>query len=60
MAGENKNDKTDQKLTFPELPGERPEFEDSPLTRTEYITALAHIARGEKGGRYSIIGLPWL
>jgi uncharacterized membrane protein len=47
MAGEKKNGKTDQKLKFPEPRGDRPEFEDSPLTRAEYITALAHFYRAE-------------
>jgi len=34
-------------LQFPDLPEDRPEFEDTPLTRGEYITALSHFYRAE-------------
>ena len=36
-----------KRLQFPDADGERPEFEQAPLTRTEYITALAHFYRAE-------------
>jgi uncharacterized membrane protein len=32
---------------YPEMPDEKPRFEQTPLTRTEYITALAHFYRAE-------------
>ena len=35
------------KREFPPSPAEKPNFEDSPLTRAEYITALAHFYRAE-------------
>jgi uncharacterized membrane protein len=38
---------TDFKPRFPELPDDRPLFEDKPLTRNEYIQALAHFYRAE-------------
>jgi uncharacterized membrane protein len=38
---------SDFRPSFPELPEDKPEFEASPLTRTEYITALAHFYRAE-------------
>ncbi len=41
MADEKK------RLRFPEADCERPEFEEAPLTRAEYITALAHFYRAE-------------
>jgi len=34
-------------LEYPELPGDTPEFEQTPLTRGEYITALSHFYRAE-------------
>jgi len=37
----------DHGLRFPNLPEDRPEFEQTPLTRGEYITALAHFYRAE-------------
>jgi len=36
-----------QRLKFPQLPADTPEFEQTPLTRGEYITALAHFYRAE-------------
>jgi len=51
MGGDKKKDdahKTDdQRLRFPGLPADTPEFEQDPLTRGEYITALAHFYRAE-------------
>jgi len=38
---------TEHGLRFPDLAANRPEFEDTPLTRSEYITALAHFYRAE-------------
>lgn len=32
---------------YPEMPDEKPRFEQTPLTRAEYITALAHFYRAE-------------
>ena len=50
MAGD-KNRKAqpedNQRLKFPQLPTDTPEFEQTPLTRGEYITALAHFYRAE-------------
>jgi len=37
----------DFKPQFPDMPEERPLFEDQPLTRNEYIQALAHFYRAE-------------
>jgi uncharacterized membrane protein len=34
-------------LRYPDLPDDRPDFEQTPLTRGEYITALAHFYRAE-------------
>ena len=34
-------------MKFPDMPDERPLFEDEPLTRGEYIQALAHFYRAE-------------
>jgi len=38
---------TDERPGFPDIPEERPLFEDKPLTRMEYIQALAHFYRAE-------------
>lgn len=38
---------TDFKPQFPEMPDDRPTFEEQPLTRMEYIQALAHFYRAE-------------
>lgn len=35
------------KLQYPDLPDDTPEFEQTPLTRSEYITALSHFYRAE-------------
>jgi len=32
---------------YPEMPDDKPQFEQTPLTRAEYITALAHFYRAE-------------
>jgi uncharacterized membrane protein len=37
----------DFKPEFPDMPADRPLFEDQPLTRNEYIQALAHFYRAE-------------
>ncbi len=42
-----KSDPKDQRLQFPDLPNDTPAFEQTPLTRGEYITALAHFYRAE-------------
>ncbi|MFT5232949.1 MAG: putative membrane protein [Candidatus Krumholzibacteriia bacterium] len=50
MADEKKrrpSEAPEHGLEFPELPGDTPEFEQTPLTRGEYITALAHFYRAE-------------
>jgi len=47
MADSKKKASSEQKLQFPELPNDTPEFEQTPLTRAEYITALAHFYRAE-------------
>ena len=38
---------SDFKPRFPDMPDERPLFEDKPLTRMEYIQSLAHFYRAE-------------
>jgi uncharacterized membrane protein len=38
---------SDARPKFPDMPDERPLFEDEPLTRSEYIQALAHFYRAE-------------
>ena len=38
---------SDFKPRFPEMPEDKPEFETTPLSRVEYITALAHFYRAE-------------
>lgn len=38
---------TDFTPRFPEMPDDRPTFEETPLTRMEYIQALAHFYRAE-------------
>lgn len=38
---------SDFKPRFPEMPDDKPEFETTPLSRAEYITALAHFYRAE-------------
>jgi len=38
---------SDSRPQFPDMPEERPLFEDQPLTRYEYIQALAHFYRAE-------------
>jgi len=42
-----KGPSNDSRPDFPELPEEKPHFESAPLTRSEYITALAHFYRAE-------------
>lgn len=37
----------DNRPSFPNMPDEKPEFENTPLTRAEYIAALAHFYRAE-------------
>ena len=37
----------DTKPRFPDMPDEKPDFETTPLTRAEYIAALAHFYRAE-------------
>ena len=38
---------SDIQQRYPEMPDDKPEFEATPLTRAEYITALAHFYRAE-------------
>ena len=38
---------SDFKPRFPEMPDGKPEFETTPLSRAEYIAALAHFYRAE-------------
>ncbi len=47
MADKKKPRPDDLNLQFPDLPADTPDFEQTPLTRGEYITALAHFYRAE-------------
>ena len=56
MGDERKDDRrsnrfgrraSDLRQGYPEMPDEKPEFERTPLTRAEYITALSHFYRAE-------------
>ena len=49
MANDDKTNPPPEgmRLEFPGLPDDTPEFENTPLTRAEYITALAHFYRAE-------------
>ncbi len=47
MADSKKKPPSEQRLQYPGLPCDTPEFEQTPLTRAEYITALAHFYRAE-------------
>jgi uncharacterized membrane protein len=44
---DKKKNPTDMRLEFPGTPEDTPEFEKTPLTRAEYVTAVAHFYRAE-------------
>lgn len=47
MDNRKKPGPEDLNLEFPDLPDDTPDFERTPLTRSEYIAALAHFYRAE-------------
>ena len=47
QGNESNGPKLGQRPSFPGAPIERPHFEQAPLTRSEYITALSHFYRAE-------------
>ncbi|MCB1182651.1 DUF2270 domain-containing protein [bacterium] len=45
--GKDQKAQNEMRLEFPGAPDDAPEFENTPLTRAEYITALSHFYRAE-------------